>query len=474
MQPVTGRRWDERGTLPEAATVRTLAETLRIHPLTAALLARRGLAAPDPARAFLEPRLQDLPDPFLLPGMSAAAGRLASALAAGERISVHGDYDVDGMSATALLVEGLRACGAAAVDFFIPLRLRDGYGLCGDDLRRAAAGGATVAVSVDCGTAAHEEASLARALGLDLIITDHHQPPERLPEACALVNPHLPGCAYPDRDLAGVGVAFMLLIALRNRLRASGWFAARPEPDLRFGLDLVALGTIADVVPLRGVNRILTRIGLGVLNQGRRPGLAALCEVAGIRQATCGNVAFSLAPRLNAAGRLEDAALGVELLLKSDAASARSVAQRLDDCNRERQAVEQQVLAEAILRVETGEAGDCSIVLAGQGWHPGVIGIVASRLVERYHRPTVLVALDEEGGGKGSARSIRGLHLYQTLHGCRGQLRGYGGHAMAAGLTLDGAGVADFAGAFEAAARAQLAAEDLVATTAYDGEVLIE
>ena len=296
------------------------------------------------ARDFLDPRLQQLPDPFLIGEMETAVTRLVAAIEAGEKIAIHGDYDVDGVSGTALLVEGLRAMGAE-VDYFIPLRLRDGYGLSAEHLRQAFAGGARVAVSVDCGISAVAEAELARELGLDLIITDHHQPPLILPAACAIVNPHLPDSLYPDKDLAGVGVAFMLLIALRSRLRAAGAFTAQPEPDLRYSLDLVALGTIADVVPLRGVNRILTRIGLGIINQGRRPGLKSLSAVAGVRQVTCGNVAFSLAPRLNAAGRLEDANLGVELLLTDNPQRAEELASLLDGFNRERQGVEQQVLA---------------------------------------------------------------------------------------------------------------------------------
>lgn len=473
MQPITERRWQERNATPDPGTVQTLANELNVEHLTAKLLARRSGSELTAARDFLDPKLQHLPDPFLIGEMEVAVARLVAAIQGGEKIAIHGDYDVDGVSGTALLVEGLRSLGAEA-DYFIPLRLRDGYGLSADHLRQAVASGASVAVSVDCGISAVAEAQLACELGLDLIITDHHQPPVILPAACAIVNPHLLDSTYPDKDLAGVGVAFMLLIALRNRLRASGAFNnTRPEPDLRTSLDLVALGTIADVVPLRGVNRILTRIGLGIINQGRRPGLKALATAAGIRQVTCGNVAFSLAPRLNAAGRLEDANLGAELLLCSDGARAVELAALLDGFNRERQGVEQQVLAEAIAKVETGKGGEFSIVLAGEGWHPGVIGIVASRLVERYHRPTVLIAVDG-ATGKGSARSIRGLHLYQTLQTCAADLDGYGGHAFAAGLSIAADRIAVFAAAFEQASASVLSADDLLPVLLYDGEVLIE
>lgn len=472
MQPVTVRRWHERSPQPDSIYLQTLERELHVNGLTAHLLAQRGgndLAA---ARDFLDPRLQQLPDPFLIGEMGAAVTRLVAAIEAGEKIAIHGDYDVDGVSGTALLVEGLRTLGAE-VDYFIPLRLRDGYGLSVEHLRQASAAGARVAVSVDCGISAVAEAEVARELGLDLIITDHHQPPVLLPVAWAIVNPHLPDSSYPDKDLAGVGVAFMLLIALRSRLRAAGAFTVRPEPDLRYSLDLVALGTIADVVPLRGVNRILTRIGLGIINQGRRPGLKSLSAAAGIRQVTCGNVAFSLAPRLNAAGRLEDAALGVELLLTNDVLRAKELASLLDGFNRERQGVEQLVLGEAIAQVEEGKGGDYSLVLSGASWHPGVIGIVASRLVERYHRPTVLIALDGEGG-KGSARSIRALHLYQILQQCAAELDGYGGHAFAAGLSIAANRIDSFAAAFEQATAAVLSEEDLLPVLLYDGEVLIE
>ena len=472
MQPVTMRRWQERSALPDPFVLQALERELQVDRLTAHLLAQRGGSDLTAARDFLDPRLQQLPDPFLLGQMEAAVTRLVAALAAGEKIAIHGDYDVDGISGTALLVEGLRAFGAE-VNYFIPLRLRDGYGLSAEHLRQAFAGGARVAVSVDCGISAQAEAEVARELGLDLIITDHHQPPSVLPAACAIVNPHLLDCRYPDKDLAGVGVAFMLLIALRSRLRTVGAFAIRPEPDLRYSLDLVALGTIADVVPLRGVNRILTRIGLGIINQGRRPGLKSLSVAAGIRLVTCGNVAFSLAPRLNAAGRLENANLGVELLLTDDPQRAEELAGLLDGFNRERQGVEQQVLSEAIAQVEEGKGGEYSLVLAGEGWHPGVIGIVASRLVERYHRPAVLIALDGERG-KGSARSIRGLHLYQTLQACSAELEGYGGHAFAAGLSIAASRFDSFVAAFEQAAAAALSADDLVPVLLYDSEVLIE
>jgi single-stranded-DNA-specific exonuclease len=452
--------------------IAALAGELQVPALLARVLLSRGLQGAD-AAGFLAGRLADLPDPLLLPDMERAAGRVATALSVGETVAVHGDYDVDGITGTALLVDGLRACGGQ-VDYHIPLRLRDGYGLSAAALESAAAAGIRLVISVDCGVSAHAEAALARQLGIDLIITDHHQPPAQLPDAFAIVNPQRAGSNFPCRDLAGVGVAFFLLAAVRRRLRLADWFATRPEPDLRTVLDLVALGTIADLAPLQGVNRTLTRIGLTLLENGTRPGVQALKEVAGVKAVNCGVVGFQLAPRLNAAGRLEDAARGVELLLEPDRAKALEIARLLDRFNRERQQIEQQTLAEALTMVaELPAEHTHAIVLARDDWHAGVIGIVASRLIDRFYRPTVLIALDGEGG-KGSGRSIRGLHLYRTLQDCAAHLLAFGGHEMAAGVSLAREQVAAFARQFEASARAALAADDLVPVLLYDGVVLLE
>lgn len=473
MEPVTARRWVMRGGEPSAADIESLARDLGLAPLTARIMLCRGVGTAEEGCEFLEGRLSALPDPFLLDGMEKAVARLVQAIERGERIAVHGDYDVDGITGTALLVETLRAFGVT-VEYHIPLRLRDGYGLSAEALESAAAVGAKVALSVDCGVSALAEARLAATLGLDLIITDHHQPPEVLPEAFAIINPHLPGCSFPFKELAGVGVAFFLLVALRKALRSRGAFADRPEPDLRRSLDLVALGTIADIVPLRGVNRLLTRVGLSVLAHGSRPGIRALKEVAAVKEVTCGAVGFRLAPRLNAAGRLEDAALGVELLLESAVEPAMETARLLDGFNRERQQIEREVLAQAIARLEEGgEGGERSIVLADERWHSGVIGIVASRLVERYHRPTVLIAM-ENGQGKGSARSIAGFHLFHALQRCREHLAGFGGHEFAAGLSIAGDRVEAFAGGFEKMALELISEDALLPSVAYDGEILLE
>jgi single-stranded-DNA-specific exonuclease len=473
MTPVARRRWLRRGTEATSPVLASLCLELGIGSLTARVLAGRGQTAPGAGRAFLAAGLRDLPDPESLSGIRPAVRRLVQAIDAGELILVHGDYDVDGITGTALLVEILQACGAR-VKSHIPLRLRDGYGLSAAALRQAALDGVTVVLSVDCGVSAVAEAQLARELGLDLIITDHHQPPDPLPDALAIVNPQLPGETFPGRELAGVGVAFCLLAALRKTLRAAGRFDDGGEPDLRLGLDLVALGSVADLVPLTGINRILVRAGLALLEQDRRPGLKELREVAGVRRMNAGAVGFQLAPRLNAAGRLEDAGRGVDLLLDRGQGQAPDLARQLDRFNQERRRIEETTLQQAIAVLERdGDPGCHAIVLADERWHPGVIGIVASRLVERYHRPTVLIALDGEQG-KGSARSIRGFHLYRALAACSDHLEGFGGHEFAAGLSLAAAAMDDFRRAFEACAWQTLDPADLVPELGHDGEVLIE
>jgi single-stranded-DNA-specific exonuclease len=470
MKPITEWDWLVRGALPELSRIEGLAGEIGVSTLAARVLLMRGYGKADIARGFLHDRLSALPDPEQLIGMEKAAERLVRAVRNREAVLIHGDYDVDGITAAALLVEFLRSLGGVA-DFHIPLRLRDGYGLSGDALRQAHERGYALVVSVDCGISAHEPARLAKSLGLDLIITDHHQPPPELPEALALVNPHLPGDRFPDKNLAGVGVAFLLAVAVRRRLRRENYFAHEGEPDVRFLLDLVALGTIADIAPLTGVNRQLVRSGLVLLNQSRRPGIAALRKVAGSREVTCAAVGFQLAPRLNAAGRLEDAALGVELLLCSDPARAQEIALELDNCNRERQTIEQQTLDQALEQLEKTPTPDGhTIILADERWHSGVIGIVASRLVERYHRPTVMIALDQ-GQGKGSGRSIRGFDLYAALCSCAAHLEGFGGHPFAAGLTIAESNLQRFRDDFEAQARKVLGEEDLRPRLLHDGDL---
>jgi len=464
------KRWLLKQTDPQA--VAQLVETCGVTVVTAAIMATRGLTVPDHASAFLTPSLANMLDPLLLAGMEQAVQRLLSARCNQERICIYGDYDVDGISSTALLVSALGQMGFV-VGYFIPNRMDDGYGLNGDSLSTIRAQGYQLVVSVDCGVTAVAEARLCREIGLDLIITDHHQPLEQLPEAVAVINPHRQDCAYPFKGLAGVGVSFNLLVALRSRLREQGVWGNN-GPDLRQWLDLVALGTVADLVPLVEQNRMLVAAGLARMGQGCRTGLAALKQVAGVKgNVSSGQVGFQLAPRLNAAGRLESAVPGVELLLSSSFDQALVLAQELDAANLERRELEQRMFEQAVAMVEaSGGVAQChSLVLSSPDWHQGVVGIVASRLVERYYRPTILIAEFADGSGKGSGRSIAGFHLLEALHASADQLERYGGHRAAAGVTVASGGIAAFREAFEQAAAARLSDTDLIPELAVDAEV---
>jgi single-stranded-DNA-specific exonuclease len=451
-----------------------LADALGLHPLAARVLAARGLADPGAARSFLATRLQDLPDPFSMKGMDAAVARLVRAIEGGERIACYGDYDVDGVTSTALLAGFLRAAGADVVTY-VPHRLVEGYGLNEGAVARLASDGVRLIVTLDCGITAAAEVRAAAALGVDALIVDHHTVPVELPAAAAILNPHQAGCGFVSKDLAAVGVTFALVMALRRVLRERGRFgAARPEPNLKDALDLVALGTVADVVPLVGANRILVHWGLEALALGRRPGVRALKRVAGLAEGapvTAGQVGFRLAPRINAAGRLDDAGRGVRLLLADDPGVAAALAEELDRENQARQELERRILLEATedaaARVAAGARG---LVLARDGWHAGVVGIVASRIVERFHRPAVLVALGD-GAGKGSGRSVEGFHLYDALAACAAHLARFGGHRHAAGVTVERERLPAFSAAFEAHASARLSAEDLVPRCRIDGWV---
>lgn len=454
---------------PAPAAVEPLAAATGLSPVAAGIIAGRGLIEPDQAASFLAPRLADMLDPFLLAGMEAAVERLVAARATAEPVCIYGDYDVDGISATALLVSGFTALGLQA-GYHIPNRMEDGYGLNRDALTQIRQQGFGLAVSVDCGVTAVDEARFCRDIGLDLIITDHHQPLPELPEAVAVINPHRPDCGYPFKGLSGVGVAFSLLVALRSRLRESGTFGSN-GPDLRQWLDLVALGTVADLVPLTGQNRLLVASGLQRMGDDCRTGLAALKQLAGVRGAvSSGQVAFQLAPRLNAAGRLESAVPGVELLLTDDSDRAAVLAAELDAANTERRQLERRIFDEAVAQVNAQGKMDQrkSIVLASPDWHQGVVGIVASRLVERYYRPTILVAEREDGSGKGSGRSISGFHLLECLHDCAEYLERYGGHRAAAGVTVPPGLMAPFCEAFEQAAARQLGDRELIAELRLD------
>lgn len=450
---------------PDAAAA--LARALGAPLPVAHALVNRGLDQVERARAFLAPALEDLHDPGQMLDLDRAAERILLAVGRGERIFVQGDYDVDGITSTFLLYSVLLELGGRA-EYRIPHRLRDGYGLTPDAIDEARRRGCTLVVTVDCGVTAVEAIAYAGGHGVDTVVTDHHEPPAVLPPAYAVVNPLRPGCPYPFKSLAGVGVTFKLVEKLlegRGGLdRARDW------------LDVVALGTIADVVPLVGENRVLARLGLDRLNQGRRLGLQALVEVAGLagRRITSGHVAFVLAPRINAAGRLGNAEQGLRLLLARDRQEARDCADSLEDDNRVRRQHDEAALAEAARRIhdELDYPACRSLVLWSESWHPGVIGIVASRLVERYRRPTVLVALDGERG-RGSGRSLPGLDLTRLLDGCRDLLVAHGGHAFAAGLTVERSQLPALRARLEALVREQSRPEQFVPQLQLDGEVRV-
>lgn len=464
------KRWELRTRNPRGGTA--AGADLRLHPIVDAVLAARGLDTPEEIGRFLAPSLSAMHDPFLLRGMDAAVSRLLEARRDGESVCVYGDYDVDGITGTALLVSFLRTTGIDC-RYFIPNRFEDGYGLNREAIERIIALGADLIVSVDCGITAVDEALFCRERGIDLIIVDHHAPAETIPAACAVINPLQPGCGYPFKALAGVGVAFNLLVALRAALRDEGAFEPGTEPDLREWLDLVALGTIADVVPLTGQNRIYAFHGLRALSNPARAGIQALKRVAGVTgEVSCGQVGFRLAPRLNAAGRMESAVPGVDLLLSASLDESLGIAAGLDSANAERQAVEQRILEEAVNQVEASpdHPGRRSIVLASDSWHQGVVGIVASRLAERYHRPTILIAIAGDGSARGSGRGIPGFHLLDALKPCSPHLERFGGHRHAAGVGLRAGEVAAFAAAFEAEAAERLSDDDLVPRLAIDVE----
>jgi single-stranded-DNA-specific exonuclease len=403
--------------------------------------------------------------------MRGAVERLARALKANERVVLYGDYDVDGVCSTSLLSLFLRELGGNVVTY-IPHRIGEGYGLNAQAIERLAKEGGKLLVTLDCGITSTAEVARANALGMEVIIVDHHSVPEVMPEALAILNPHQPGCDYPTRHLCAAGVAFNLCMGLRRYLREQGAFAERPEPNLKSYLDLVALATVADVVPLTGANRILVKHGLRELTAARRPGVRALKEVAGLganAPISTGQVGFRLGPRVNAAGRLDDASLGLQLLCSKTLDEAWPLARKLDTANAERQEIEQDILNAAIEKAR-GKPLARGLVLHSEAWHPGVIGIVASRVVERFHRPTVMISM-RDGVGRGSARSIEGFHLVEALAACSGHLAKFGGHKHAAGLSVEHDRLSSFCEAFERIAAERLTDEDLVPRMRVDAVV---
>ena len=442
-------------------------------------LAARGVAT----AAEMDLSLNQLHAPDLLPGVDAAAERLATAITEDERILIAGDFDADGATASALCVSALRAMGAGDVDFLVPNRFEYGYGLSPELVNVALSRSPRVIVTVDNGVSSVDGVALARAGGVDVVVTDHHLPGDELPAAHAIVNPNLADSAFPSGNLAGVGVAFYVMGAVRQRLRGLGFFESRgiAEPNLADWLDLVALGTVADVVPLDRNNRILVRQGLRRIRGGRtRPGVLALIEVSGRAASTLSakDLGFAIGPRLNAAGRLEDMSIGIQCLLADDDRSARTLAERLDEFNRARRDIEADMVEEAMGLLD-GEVGDdVAICVYQQNWHQGVIGIVAGRMRERYHRPAIVFAdagASSPGELKGSARSIPGLHIRDAIAECATRYPGlvgpFGGHAMAAGLTVRHAHLQRFRHAFNEVVATRVSERDLAGVIVTDGEL---
>lgn len=450
------KRWElKSGT--EQEIVDELMRELDLHPVVAGLLVQRGITTVDRARAFFHPDRDGLHDPFLFTGMEAAVTRIIQALESRQPIHVFGDYDVDGITSASLLYLFFRDMGGD-VQYYIPDRQSEGYGLSVEGIEAAAEAGAKLIVTVDCGITAIEEVKRARELGLDIIVSDHHQPGEAVPDALAVINPKVPESPYPFTELAGVGVAFKLAQGIAQRLELDETFLDRY-------LDLVAVGTAADIVPLVDENRIFVRMGLDKLNREPQVGLRTLIETAHLRagRMDVGQVIYGLAPRINAVGRLGSASRAVDLMITNNAQRAHHLSLELEQENRTRRQIDTATLEEAVEDVERtfDPARDYALVLSRESWHGGVIGIVASRLIERYYRPTVMISV-EDGMGKGSARSIPGFDIYEALNQCSDLLEQFGGHTYAAGLSLPKENIPELRRRLNEVAREMLSADDLI------------
>ena len=458
---------------PDPTLVLKLEKTLDIPPLAAKILARRGFDL-DSARKFLHPDLQDLHDPFHLKNMDIAVDRVLQAIRSKEKIIIYGDYDVDGTTGTALLLRVLKDLGSNC-EYYIPHRVREGYGLSREGIQTIYERGARLVITVDCGITASEEVKYAQELGMEMVVTDHHELKTgaygdvHLPPALAVLNPKQEGDEYPFKDLSGCGLAYKLAEGLVHRM-------GKDSKEVLYHLDLVALATVADVVPLKGENRIFASFGMKVLENTKKSGLRALLSVSRIdkREINAYHIGFILGPRLNAMGRLASASETVRLLTTENAEEGLMLAKKLDEENRARREIEKKILEEALEKVQGTDLSEKKeIVLAQEGWHEGVIGIVASRLVEKFYRPTFLIALDGDRG-KGSGRSIPGFHLYKALLKCEENLIGFGGHEQACGLTLRLDQLEGFQKSFEEVANSEITEEGLRPKIFIESEIEIK
>ncbi len=466
------KRWILRSADPRR--VQALLESTQAHPaplspVMARLLVCRGIDTPEKVATFLSPLLRTgLRSPLLFPDMRRATDRVLHARERGEPVCIWGDYDVDGVTGSSQLILFLREIGMDP-RLYIPHRTREGYGLNTPAIEKLAGEGTKVLITADCGATGHKEIARAQQLGIDVIVCDHHHVPEEKLPAYAVLNPMEADCPFSFSGLSGAGVAFYLLMGLRMRLREQG---QHPVPDLRLYLDLVCLGTVADLVPLVEENRVLVTHGLRQIENSQRPGIRALRAVSGDSDVTASYIGFRLGPRINAGGRLAEAQKAVELLTTTDTDRARLLAAELDKENLDRRTIEEEILKQAVAlaQAQLEQSERYSFVLASAQWHPGVIGIVASRLVERFGRPTILIAIDGDMG-KGSGRSPAVFHLYEGMRMCAEHLAGYGGHRQAAGLSIRAASIQTFADQFEAVARQRLTPDDLVPIVEFDADV---
>jgi single-stranded-DNA-specific exonuclease len=457
------KRWDVRQ--PDIALQKYLSQHLSISSIVAQLLVNRGIDDIDKAKAFLNSSISELYNPFLMEGMHEAVSRIIKALAKKEKVFIHGDYDVDGVTATALLFFTLKEFLADSA-YYIPDRLTEGYGLGSNGVEEAIRLKADLVITVDCGISSHEEVDALNKNGIDVIITDHHEPPDILPDAYAIINPLQETCRYPDKNLSGVSIAFKLCQALSSELNNN---------NLWKHLDLVSLGTVSDIAPILGENRILVKEGLKLLRDGgSNKGIRALIEASGIKKDEIGafEIGFILGPRINAAGRLGSAGTAVELLLTDDCEKAKELAKKLNEANQERQRIEKSTLKEAISKIERdiNFKDHKVIVLHNEDWHTGVMGIVASRITDRFNRPAILIST-KDGLGRGSGRSIENFHLFEALSNCGGFLKEFGGHQYACGLTILEENLPGFIKLINKLAADTIATEDLTQSLSIDMDI---
>jgi single-stranded-DNA-specific exonuclease len=465
------RRWEISPLNPGLQD--TFSRELEISPLTAQVLVNRGITHIDQADQFLHPSLSHLHFPFLMKDMEKAVDRVIQALLRREGVLIYGDYDVDGITSTAILILFFQALQFPC-RYYVPHRVKEGYGLHLDTIGKFAQQGVKLIITADCGISNMDEVKGAQEMGLDVIITDHHEVPDEIPPAYAVLNPKQGDCPFPFKSLAGVGVVFNLVIALRAKLRERGQWRDGEVPNLRRYLDLVAMGTVADLVPLLDENRVFVRFGLEELTKASRPSMRALEEVCGLkdRAITSGNIGFQLAPRINVAGRLGEAQKAIELLVTQEPKTAQRLARELSAQNSRRQRMEEDILEEIMgwIKGDDRLLQRRSLVFSSPAWHPGVIGIVASRLVDHYYRPTVLISLDGNRG-KGSGRSIEGFDLYEGIQRCSPMLLSYGGHRFAVGLTIESERIEAFKDRFEELVSQGCKPSDFVPRIRIDSEV---